>query len=484
MPHLESLEDRSLLTGSLGGYSYTTFQFPGGVNTTPSGISDFGQVVGSYNAVSGQTDTLDGFLLSGGIYTRLDFPGAAETLANGINASGGEVVGYYSDSRDDINGFVLFKGAYTTLSFPGGTQTIPIGVNDSGQVVGEYKDTSGTEQGFLLSGGNYTTLHFAGTTSTIPMGINNSGQIVGAYGIVSQLGFLLSAGIYTSYPTFLTGINDSGQIIGVFPNVNGFEQGFLLSGGNYLMLDIPGAIQSYAAGINDSGQIVGNSGNDINVFDSFLGSPETLAATTTTIRSGPSPSNYGQTVTFSAQVVNSSPNSTAEPTGSVQFFVDGKNYGAPVPLNAQGAALMTDDSLSAGTHQITAGFLPDDNKFSGSFSGTAATQVVNAAVSQIKLSASGLVYNRSTQLFGGTITLTNTGTTTIGVLEVELTGLPSGVILDNASGTAADGNPYLLVNSPDGILLAPGQSITLTVLFANPKRLLFQYGIMVLGPNS
>ena len=145
---------------------------------------------------------------------------------------------------------------------------------------------------------------------------------------------------------------------------------------------------------------------------------------------------------------------------------------------------MTDDSLPAGTHHITAGFLPDDNKFSGSFSGTAATQVVKAAVSQIKLSASGLVYNRSTQLFGGTITLTNTGTTTIGVLEVELTGLPSGVTLANASGTAADGNPYLLVNSPDGILLAPGQSITLTVMFANPQRLLFQYGILVRGPNS
>ena len=165
-------------------------------------------------------------------------------------------------------------------------------------IVGSYHDASGDLQGFLLSEGIYTTLHFNGTTSptTIPFGINNSGQIVGGYG---SHGFLRSnQGIYTTldfpgYGTYLTGINDSGQIVGVLPLYNEFnvypEQGFLLSGGNYLTLDIPGATTSYAAGINDSGQIVGTAGTDNGAFHSFIGSPETIAATTTTIRSGPSP---------------------------------------------------------------------------------------------------------------------------------------------------------------------------------------------------
>ena len=97
----------------------------------------------------------------------------------------------------------------------------------------------------------------------------------------------------------------------------------------------------------------------------------------------------------------------------------------------------------------------------------------------INASASGLVYNRATQLFGGTITLTNTGPTALtGSLEVVLTGLPPGITLANASGYTADGNPYILVdltNAP----LAAGRSINFTVLFANPKKSLFQYGLTI-----
>ena len=97
---------------------------------------------------------------------------------------------------------------------------------------------------------------------------------------------------------------------------------------------------------------------------------------------------------------------------------------------------------------------------------------------QVSTTRSGLVLNRSTQLFGGTITLTNTGSTALtGTLEVLLTGLPSGVTLANASGTV-NGNPYILVNLTNGVL-ASGQSINFTVLFANPHRLSFLYEVSI-----
>ncbi len=99
--------------------------------------------------------------------------------------------------------------------------------------------------------------------------------------------------------------------------------------------------------------------------------------------------------------------------------------------------------------------------------------------SQVSVSKSGLVYNRATQLFGGTVSITNTGTITlIGTLEFEVTGLPAGINLANASGTASDGNPYISLNLASGGL-APGQSITFTVLFKNPKLLSFAYGFLV-----
>ena len=82
-------------------------------------------------------------------------------------------------------------------------------------------------------------------------------------------------------------------------------------------------------------------------------------------------------------------------------------------------------------------------------------------------------------MFGGTITVANTGTTNlVGALEFEVTGLPAGVILANASGIAPDGKPYIFINLANGVL-APGQSITFTVLFKNPSLLSFTYGVLV-----
>ena len=115
----------------------------------------------------------------------------------------------------------------------------------------------------------------------------------------------------------------------------------------------------------------------------------------------------------------------------------------------------------------------------------ATTDSVNTILNpSISTKSSGLVYNRATQLFGGMITLTNVGTTSLtGSLEVELTGLPDGVTLANSSGIASDGNPYILVNLTNG-LLAPGQSINFTVLFSNPQKLSFQYGTSIFDENS
>jgi hypothetical protein len=95
----------------------------------------------------------------------------------------------------------------------------------------------------------------------------------------------------------------------------------------------------------------------------------------------------------------------------------------------------------------------------------------------VKATSSGLVYNRATGLFGGTITLTNTGTTALtGRLMVLLTGLPTGVTLANASGYTAAGTPYLLVNLPNNTL-APGSSITFGVQFRNPSKVSFGYSV-------
>jgi hypothetical protein len=104
--------------------------------------------------------------------------------------------------------------------------------------------------------------------------------------------------------------------------------------------------------------------------------------------------------------------------------------------------------------------------------------VANDVTSQVTYKASGLVYNRATKEYGGTITLTNNGTTTIsGELYIVFTGLPAGVTLANASGTDDNGNPYLLVNVGT---LARGKSFTFSVFFSDPSNEPISYMLQIL----
>lgn len=94
----------------------------------------------------------------------------------------------------------------------------------------------------------------------------------------------------------------------------------------------------------------------------------------------------------------------------------------------------------------------------------------NDVTSQLNLQRSGLVLNRATQLFTGTVKITNTGGHNIGAqLQVLFEGLPAGVTLANATGTRR-GVPYIQLNA-----LAAGGTIDVPVQFSNPSRAAISY---------
>jgi hypothetical protein len=83
------------------------------------------------------------------------------------------------------------------------------------------------------------------------------------------------------------------------------------------------------------------------------------------------------------------------------------------------------------------------------------------------ISRSGLTFNRFTNQYTGTVTITNPGSQALtGPLQFRLQGLPAGVALVNQAGMK-DGVPYLALPVTD---LAPGQSVTLTTTFSNPQK--------------
>jgi uncharacterized protein len=90
----------------------------------------------------------------------------------------------------------------------------------------------------------------------------------------------------------------------------------------------------------------------------------------------------------------------------------------------------------------------------------------------VKTVVNGLVMNRTTGKFSGTVSFTNTSGQTInGPLQFVLQGLTEGVSLDGKSGDL-NGAPYLTLPNTS---LAPGATVTVTTTFSNPSKATVTY---------
>ena len=94
----------------------------------------------------------------------------------------------------------------------------------------------------------------------------------------------------------------------------------------------------------------GNGGSQTVIVSKGIGNTTTLAAS-------PSVSAFGYPTTFTVTVHGSKPGT---PTGSVQFIVDGSNFGPPMNL-VKGKATLSTATLLVGKHTITASYGGDAN---------------------------------------------------------------------------------------------------------------------------
>jgi len=88
----------------------------------------------------------------------------------------------------------------------------------------------------------------------------------------------------------------------------------------------------------------------------------------------------------------------------------------------------------------------------------------------VTVTTSAFVYNRLTQTYGGTITITNSsGKALARPLTIVLTNLTTGVTALNPTGTAAGQGPYYAVPG-SGTTLGAGQAGTVSVQFSDPTN--------------
>ena len=281
-----------------------TVPFTGAGSAVPEAINNLTQIVGSYTDAVGHAH---GFVRDArGHFSTVDVSimgiPVSDTVARGINDFG-VIVGSYTTSADPqgrrVHGFVRAHGGYTVLDAPfaGAFNTRPRGINDYGAIVGSY-DTIAGRHAFMLSRGRFRrlTVPFAGADRFALAGtINNLGQVLGAYQDVtgSLHGFLISDGesVTINAPgavdTLPTGINDLGQIVGVYADARGAVHSFFESNGRFRTIDLPGAdatmlsrphltgalFPAYVPGIFglSNAQITGTFLDSRNAFHGFLG---------------------------------------------------------------------------------------------------------------------------------------------------------------------------------------------------------------------
>ena len=169
----------------------------------------------------------------------------------------------------------------------------------------------------------------------------------------------------------------------------------------------------------------------------------TVDPTTTAVVSSEPSATIGDSLTFTATVT---PGIGSNPTGTVQFVIDGANFGSPVAMSGGHATSAAISTLGLGTHSVVAIYSGDGN-FAGSTSPSVNVLVHNPLLP----TTTAEVVSPSTSVFGQSVTITATvapktgsgdptgsvtftdGADTIGTAAVTSTG--SG---DQASITVSD----------------------------------------------
>ena len=186
------------------------------------------------------------------------------------------------------------------------------------------------------------------------------------------------------------------------------------------------------------------SGDANNYGETSPGFPQTVnrVGTGTTLTSSLNPSNFGQSVTFTATLTGA-----VNPTGSVTFSLDG---GTPVAASSTaftasgGTATLTTSALAAGSHVVTAHYSGDGNN-APSTSAPLTQTVTNTTVT---VTAASGVYGQS-----ATLTASLHGVGAIALPGRTLTFLVDGAVVGTA---VTDGTSVATLHVTLGTIYAPG----------------------------
>lgn len=285
----------------------------------------------------------------------------------------------------------------------------------------------------------YGLIHLGSTATASDLDTNAAGQLT-APGSKTSTTTALSAnanpsafGQSLTFTATVTGAGKPGGTVTFMDGTTTLGSSTLNASGVATFTDSVLAVGAHSITANYAGDA-----NDLASVSSVLSETVNKAATSLTLASSLPTSNPGQSVTFTATLSVVSPGAGSL-GGTIQFQIDGSNYGTLVAVSG-GSASVSDSGLSSGSHTITAIYGGDAN-FASSNANPLTQTVTGPTATTTTLLASA-----NPAVFGQSITFTATVT---GV------GAPSGTITF-MDGTITLGSSNL---SASGVATFTGSSL-------------------------
>ena len=239
-------------------------RFPGSVSTEGWNINQDGSVVGHYDSPDGQRH---GFIARPAVpgddepavtpdvtsttfnytFESIDVPGV-DFLALTASSDFEDYAGYTrsADGEKDV-AFTLVDGVFTTYHFPDSQGTYFYALGNDGTAAGHYQDSDGLYHGVILENGELRRYDFPDAVQTFLHGISDAtGALTGNYIDASGVRRGFSGDLIIEYPgaseTYADFVNTEGLVVGSYVDTEGKYHAYgLAPDGRFATVDLPGA---------------------------------------------------------------------------------------------------------------------------------------------------------------------------------------------------------------------------------------------------